>query len=275
MKNLKYNLLKNKMKIIIISIILICAIAIAIGVYAQVTNRNVMEKSDEKSETINYENLESNFNGIFTDTINVEEKANQDINYDEIIYLAYDIKPEEDKNYSIDAKIPLFKIQNDVTKQINNEILGTFATTIRNIVYNSTSHTVFDLDYVAYVNGDILSLVIRCKYKDGTSPQRDLIQTYNYYLINNKLVTLNEIIELKNLDTEVVENKILEKIKYSNEQIKNLSDQGYNIYIRNEEDEMYKIENTQNFFLGQDNILYIVYAYGNNNYSSEIDLVIF
>ena len=102
MKNLKYNLLKNKMKIIIISIILICAIAIAIGVYAQVTNRNVMEKSDEKSETINYENLESNFNGIFTDTINVEETANQDINYDEIIYLAYDIKPEEDKNYSIE-----------------------------------------------------------------------------------------------------------------------------------------------------------------------------
>ncbi len=275
MNNLKYFLAKNKIIVIIATILFICAIAIAIGVYAQITNRKVIDKDKKVGELIDYEELENNFDEMFDNTIKLSETANQDINYDEIIYCAYDIKPEENKNYSIDAKIPLFKIQNDVTKQINNEILNIFATTIRNIVYNSTSHTIFDLDYVAYVNDNILSLIIRCKYKDGTSPQRNIIQTYNYDLINNKLVTLNEIIELKNLDKEAVENKILEKINYANEQIKNISDQGYNIYIRNVDDEMYKIENTQNFFLGQDNILYIVYAYGNNNYSSEMDLVIF
>ena len=38
---------------------------------------------------------------------------------------------------------------------------------------------------------------------------------------------------------------------------------------------MYKVENTPDFFIGKDNHLYLVYAYGNNNYTSEVDLLIF
>ena len=57
--------------------------------------------------------------------------------------------------------------------------------------------------------------------------------------------------------------------------MQNISEQGYNVYVRNEEDSMYEIDNTANYFLGKDNYLYLVYAYGNNNYTSEMDLVIF
>ena len=39
--------------------------------------------------------------------------------------------------------------------------------------------------------------------------------------------------------------------------------------------EIYKIENTQNFFLTQDGYVYIVYAYGNNDYTNEMDIIIF
>ena len=121
-----------------------------------------------------------------------------------------------------------------ITKQINTEIYDTFAKTIVDIVKNSNTSTTFNLDYVAYVNNNILSLVIRCKYKNGSNPQRNIIQTYNYDVENNKLVD-----------------------------------------IRDENNEIYKIDNTPNFFLGKDNYLYLVYAYGNNNYTSETDLVIF
>ena len=38
---------------------------------------------------------------------------------------------------------------------------------------------------------------------------------------------------------------------------------------------MYNVENTTEFFLGKDNFLYLIYAYGNDNYTSELDLVIF
>ena len=130
MKKIKYILKKNKIIILITTIILICAIAIAVGVYAQVTNRSVM-KYKKSEETNSYEDLENNFDNIFTNTINKEVTANQSVNYDEIIYCAYNIE-NEDGNYSIDAKIPLFKIENDVTKQINKEIYDTFANTIKN-----------------------------------------------------------------------------------------------------------------------------------------------
>lgn len=272
MRNLKYFLVKNKLIVIITSIILVCAIAIAIGVYAQVTNRGVIKA--EKKENKEYEGLESNFDDIFTNTINKEESAKQDINYDEIIYCAYNIN-EEKNNYIVNAKIPLFKIENDVTKQVNKETYDTFAATIVNIAKNSTAHTTFNLDYVVYVNNNILSLVIRCKYKDGSNPQRYIIQTYNYDIDNNKLIDINEILEYKNLNKEDVQKKIEDKIKEENLSMKSLSDQGYPVYIRNESDDIYKVEKTPNYFLGEDNYLYLVYAYGNNKFTSDKDLVIF
>ena len=273
MNKFKYFLVKNKMIIIIASIILVCAIAIAFGVYAQITSRSEI-KAKEKEQNTNYIELEENFDGIFTNSINKEKSAKQDFDYNEIIYCAYSVENEE-AHYNINAKIPLFKIKNEVTEKVNQEIYNTFAKTIIDIVQNPNTHSTFNLDYVAYVNKNILSLVIKCTYKNGSNPQRKIIQTYNYDIDNNKLVDINEILSYKELDKEQVQSKVLEKIKVENAEVKAFAEQGYNVFVRNENDDMYKIENTPNFFLGKDNNLYLVYAYGNNNYTSEVDLLIF
>lgn len=275
MINLKYIFRENKRLIMIALIILICSISIAIGVYTYFTDSNSKgTKNQKENENPDYEDLKSNFEYIFTNSINKETTAKLNINYDEIVYCKYDIKEEKD-NYKIEAKIPLFKIENDVTKEINKEIYDKFAITIINIVNNSTEYTTFNLDYVVYVNDNILSLVIRCKYKIGSYPQRNIIQTFNYDIENNKLVDINEMLDYKQLNKEDVQKKVTEKIKEQNAQMKIINDQGYNVYIRNENDSIYKIENTPNFFLGKNNYLYLVYAYGNDKYTSEIDLVIF
>ena len=49
---------------------------------------------------------------------------------------------------------------------------------------------------------------------------------------------------------------------------------GFLRYQRNPDDDMYSINNVSEFFLGADNALYIVYAYGNQNHTSEMDIVI-
>ena len=273
MNKFKYFLEKNKMIIIIGISILICAIAIAIGVYAQITG-NQKIGDIKKEENAGYTNLEENFDQIFTNTINKEATAKQDINYDEIIYCAYNIENSEG-NYDINAQIPLFKIKNAVTKKINKEIYDTFAKTIMDISKNAKVYTVFDLDYVAYANNDILSLIIRCTYKNGSNPQRKIIKAYNYDINKNKLIDINEMLAYKNLNKEDVEKNVLEKIKKEKEEEKIYEGQGYSKFTRNENDEIYQIENTPNFFLGKNNYLYLVYAYGNTNYTSEIDLVIF
>lgn len=271
---LKYFLVKNKMIIMIVSIILICSIAIAFGVYAQITNKGITTEKKQENEN-SYEELKNNFKDIFTNSINKQANTNLNYNYDEILYCAYDIKEEKSGNYNINAKLPLFKLEGDIISNINKEIFDTFGRKIIDIINNSSAYTTYNLDYVAYVNENIISLVIKCNYKDGTNPQRTIIQTYNYDIENDRLLSLKEALDYKKLNKEEVQNKVYNKIKDINKQMQNISEQGYNVYVRNEKDTMYEIDNTSNYFLGKDNSLYIVYAYGNNNFTSEIDLVIF
>lgn len=272
MLKLKYFLQENKILIMIISIILICSIAISIGVYAQITNPG--NKNDNETDS-NYEDLKNNFEDIFTNSINKETTAKLNINYDELLYCRYNIKEEKNGKYNIDAKIPEFKGESEVIQNINKEIFDTFAGEIIKIANTATVYTTYNLDYVAYVNNNVVSLVIMCKYKNGTNPQRRIIQTYNYDIEKDKLLNIEDIISYKNLNEEEIEKTVREEIKKVNNQKKNINNQGYNVYVRDEDSEIYKIENTSNFFLGKNNYLYLVYAYGNNNYTSEMDLVIF
>lgn len=274
---LKYIWREKKQLIILIAILLVCSIAIAIGVYAQITNSKITKTEEEKQQA-NYEDLKNNFDSIFTNTINKEGSAkieNSNINYDDIIETKYDINEKKETKYNIVAKIPLFKKETETTKRINEEIFNTFGKKIVDIVKNNKAYTVYNLGYVGYINDNILSLVIKCTLKEGTTAQRTIIQTYNYNINEDKLVTLEDIIQNKNLDKEKMQKQITEEITKLSNQNASFANQGYNVYVRNPNNDIYKLENTLNFFLGKNKTLYLVYAYGNNDYTSETDLVIF
>ena len=114
-----------------------------------------------------------------------------------------------------------------------------------------------------------------CKYKKGANAQRRIVQTYNYDVENDKLLTIDDIVKYKNLNKEEMNKKIENEIKNANSKSKKIVEQGFNVYVRDEDSQIYEVENTPNFFLGKNNYLYLVYAYGNDNYTSELDLVIF
>lgn len=274
---LKYIWRDKKQLIIIIGIILVCSIAIAIGIYAQVTNSKITKTKEEKIEA-NYEYLKNNFDTIFTNTVNKEgaiNVENANVNYDELIETKYNVNEKKETKYSIVAKIPLFKKETETTKKINQEIFNTFGGKIVDIITNSNTDTIYNLGYVGYINDNILSLVIKCTLKEGTKAQRTIIQTYNYNIDEDRIVTLDEIMQKRNLDKEKVQNQITQEITKLSKQNASFANQGYNVYVRNPNDDIYKVENTPNFFLGKNKTLYLVYAYGNNDYTSETDLVIF
>ena len=50
---------------------------------------------------------------------------------------------------------------------------------------------------------------------------------------------------------------------------------GYNIFDRDYKSALYKMQNTTGFFLGEQGYLYLIYAYGNQNFTSEMDLIVF
>lgn len=276
--NFKYilrNIDKEKKRlIIVVATIILCSIAITLGIYAQVTNAKIIniEKND-KTEI--YKNLKINFNNIFTNSVNKRGISDiEGINYDEIIHCAYDITENKSSKYNVSVKIPMFKLETDTTTKINEEIFNTFASKTVNIVKSAATYTIYNIDYVGYINNNIVSLVIRCTLKDGSNPQRIIIKTYNYDIEKDKLLTIDDVINNKKINREDLQNTINSEIKSKSEETEAINTEGYNVYKRNYNNEMYKLENTKNFFLGENDYLYIIYSYGENSYTSEMDIII-
>ena len=68
--------------------------------------------------------------------------------------------------------------------------------------------------------------------------------------------------------------KIKEEIRTQQEKSEELEKLGYTMYKRDYTSDMYSINNVTEYFMGKDNALYIIYAYGNENNTNEMDVVI-
>ena len=276
--------ISKRRKALYISVLVICLLAILISAYV-VVFRN--EESIEPVEHIpaseeEYLKKEAEFEAIFTNqTIN---QINQSIlitnkikTEDEIIGTAYESKEKITGKYSLDVKIPYININNSTVKEYNQEIEQIFKQKALDIMNNQESKDIiYTVDYIAYINeNNILSIAIRSILKEGSNAQRTIIQTYNYDFQNSKEISLQELLQIKGLKTSDVETKVTEKIKQEQAKVEELEKLGYNIFKRDYKNDMYKTKNTTEFFVGQDGFLYLIYAYGNDNYTSELDLVIF
>ena len=71
----------------------------------------------------------------------------------------------------------------------------------------------------------------------------------------------------------IVKNKIKSTIKKASEDAYKMAQSGYEIYQRNPDDQMYEINNIKTFIEGPNGELYIIFAYGNNNHTSEMDVI--
>lgn len=80
-------------------------------------------------------------------------------------------------------------------------------------------------------------------------------------------------LEIKGTNSKDVQQKITDTIQTSINYSENLASLGYETFKRNKDDEMYKIENVDNYFLGPNRSIYIIYAYGNKNFTTESDIV--
>ena len=86
---------------------------------------------------------------------------------------------------------------------------------------------------------------------------------------------LGRLLVRNSLDKEDVQSKINSTIKEIAKINEGLETSGYKVYKRDLNSEKYLLENIDTYFVDQNDNLYIVFAYGNNNYTSELDLVIF
>ncbi len=273
-------------KIMYILIILFCIFAIVAGVWAQITegddevdiaNREQQNTIEEKTQ----DELKSEFALLFTNTLNLGSfdttgiaKINAEQN---IVYEAINLEENNDR-YEMNLHIPVINVRSELSNQLNQTTQTIFINKANEIIQDtdSTIKTIYSIDYVAFVNSDILSLVIRSTLKEGDSAQRIIVQTYNYNLTTNQEATLVDLLTLKRLNRGEVNNKILEVVTAADEADKALEAMGYNqVYIRDLASDIYTVDNAGAYFLGPNGELYIIYAYGNGEFTSKMDIVFF
>lgn len=266
----------NYRKIIIGIIIIVCIVSINFAIYWQFFRRD--EKVQIPVEQVEEAKIIKDFNNLFNNKLNSKDdisnmnKINQT---QEIIYTIYNKNESKEGTYELNVNIPAININTEKIININNQIETIFKTKAENILRNVEEKTIYSVEYTAYINSNILSLVIKSTLKEGDNPQRVIVKAYNYNLSTNEELKFSQMLEIKGLSTKSVQNQVREKIQESIKQSNQLESMGYTVYKRNIDDDMYKIENTSNYFLGANGILYIVYPYGNQNNTSEMDVLQF
>lgn len=256
--------MRRKNLIILLIIILLILGLIAVGLFLFNEKQEEIVRQEEEAII----NAEENFKNLF---LGLEYTKNEN----DAVTLSYNMEKAEPGKYEVEANVPLFNIETETANLVNNEINNLFGKKLLDVVKEGTVFTKYSVDYIAYTNNNIISLIIKAKLKEGGNPQRLIVQTYNYDLKNNKLLTLEEYIELMNLDKSSIQtyitNYIREKSINTNQELA----KQYNLYVRDIRSEEYLIENIKNYFIGEDGKLYIVFAYGNTNFTETVDVVIY
>lgn len=268
----------TKIRAVYIIVLIICVAVISMAVYLQFFTEEkigiifgITENDEEFSE------LESNFNSLFTNDLEILDETkvnNSKIEQKDIVYAKFRKELQNDV-FTIDVDIPFINIDEDTPKKFNEEIQNAFKLKTESILKTTDEKVFYTVSYKAYIQNDILSLVIKSELKENESKQRIIVQTYNYNLKEKREATLEEILNLKSINMATAESKIKKAINLKQQNNKSLSDLGYNLYERDYTSSVYDINNAKQFLFGKDGRIYVIYAYGNEDFTSEMDLVIF
>ena len=282
---LQKNKLSYKLWIVYAIILLICIVGIALALsntqYFKEENvgraLGIVNQDSEKEDE--YNELKSDFNTIFTnqvDNLQTENINIKKINTDyDIIVTAFN-REKEEENCSINASIPYINIDDSLIRQFNKHLNQGYKEKAERLMNQiSSMNIIYSVEYKAYIQNNILSLVIRSEYKEGDKSQKVELETFNYNLAEKREITIDEILILKNITQEYATNKIRNEIKKIQEQNQPLINEGYPFYERDYNADRYDISNSKYFLYGKDGMLYVIYPYGNEDDTSEMDIVIF
>ena len=276
--------ISKKTLIIYIAIVLVCLMALLVSFYVQFYKRidlsklvgiNQAESFGNKSEDEKIE-LESDFFKLLSNTIDNKEGDynNKKENLDkELVYTTFEKKETKANSYDLEVHIPEINIKSEVVDGYNKEIKEIFVDFVDKILQSENRNVIYTVDYTANIQNGIVSVMIHSNFKEGTKAQKVIIKTYNYDLRNNKELKLQDVIKFEQLSENRIQDMINTKIEAEQKKVKDLEGLGYSIYNRDIKNDMYKLENTEEFYMTE-NAIYIIYPYGNNAETSEIDLVV-
>ena len=268
-----------------IIVALLCVLSLSIGIYAQVFYRYSdtdplmlgigVGKTQNKAELVA---LKNSFDTIFTNDLEGNTKVKKiKLKNDKnpIVYTYQKVVQKDEEKYNIVAYLPKVNIDSIYAEKINSQINSTYADRIEEILTKTDKYIDYGVSYKAYLNGDLLSLIIKETVYEGSENQTEKIQTYNYNLNNNTEVSIMDIVKAKKYNQKQIQNDIYREIDEINEKAKQLKSQYSEVKIRDKNNNMYKLENTENFAVNPGGYVYIIYSYGNTENTNTKDILVF
>ena len=273
--------------IFFIVVFLICVVSICLGIYSEFFYKYSATDPlmlgihiGSKKTAQEYSILRANFSELFTNQL-YSYGDSQKIEVDKIengkslVYTAYNIENEDENYYQVQISLPMININNDEIKAINKEIKEDYYDKANNIMRTAKSYTVYKVSYIAYINEGVVSVAIKETSKYGNKAETVIVRTYNYSIPEEKELSLNDLIKLKETDKETVQNNVDEVIEMAYNNALAIEQEYGSSYKRDLESTIYKVDNAKSYFLTNDGYVYIVYAYGEYADTNELDIVIF
>ena len=282
--------------IIYIVVAIICIAAIIGGVYYQVfiekpakpaVINEIIPAEPQSPETDDPETIRKEFNGLFDNTFYDQEYDTSEVERiaghenDDIVYCDQHIS-ENGAKHSVKANLPQLNIKQEFLEDFRENYfipVQEIANKIGEVIASSENYIVYNVDYVSYLNDNILSLVIKTSLKEEGKAEKVSIVTCNYDIETGKELSLNDVLEKLGKEKRKVNEEINSLIKKAAEEAKDLAEayakQGIKVYQRRPEEAIYITDHVTNFIVGEDGQIYIIYAYGNNTneYTNEMDIV--
>ena len=196
-------------------------------------------------------------------------------NEEDIVYTYKTLIQKTDK-YEININLPMINVDEEIPNKFNKITKDIFEKKANSIVNNEgIENTILNTKYSANINNNILSVIIVVTLKEGNNPQQIAIQTYNYNLETKKEAKFLDVLSSNSIIQSDAKNKILKTIKEEKKKADVLLESGYIVYDRKIDDKRYALEKINNYFIDENNNIYVIFAYGNRARTSEKDIVVF
>lgn len=267
-------------KVMYIAISAVCIISIIAAIFIQIDLKNGGNKKNTTNTQIEektQEALKKDFDHLFNNVITLNNYDTNNIkrldDSKEVVYTVYESDASEDGKYELDVHIPVININGNVVAKLNDTTQKIFADKTTEILKGPKDYTIYSITYTGFVNGDVLSVIIKSILKEGSNAQRTIVETYNYNLATGKEVSIYDAISQRATSANDLTAKINIEITKAIKEANKIQMTGFETYTRDINSDIYQIDNITTFFLGPDGKLYVVFAYGNNNFTSEMDII--
>ena len=136
----------------------------------------IVPASGGKDSTYVADKMKNEFNTIFTNDVSGESTISdisKNKNDKDLVYTEQKITERENDKYNIVANIPYINIDSNIVGKINSDINKKYIDKIEKIIAESKEYQDYNVTYKAYINGELLSIIIKENIKETKETQNN------------------------------------------------------------------------------------------------------